>query len=244
MIDFFLQILNLVADFLGGSYPFAIIFVTLFIRLILYPIVVPSLRSQRRMVDLKPEIEKLKKKHGKNKEVFAKKQMELYQKHGINPLGGCLPQLVQIGMFILFYQVLLRALELDIPYTTTLLWFDVTQQDSTLILPLIAGAAQFVLGLMLLPGSDTKAEQKQAAKTTDDTDDNKAVDLTEMSQAMQGQMVYVMPVITVFFAYTFPSGLALYWVTSTLFSVVQQYFVSGLGGLNKFLNKLRISQQG
>lgn len=244
LTQFFTYLLTQTASFLGGNYGYAIIAVTLAIRFVLLPIVIPSIKSQRKMVDLKPELDKLKKKYSHDKELFAKKQMELYQEHKINPLGGCLPQLAQVALFIIFYRVLINALNGDVSLlgSTQFFWLDITQPDKTFILPVLAGASQFLLGIMLMPATDTHAEAELASKTESNKDDKEAVDMDSMAKTMQSQMIFVMPVITVFIALRFPSGLALYWVTSTIFSLVQQYFVSGLGGLKPYLVKFGITK--
>lgn len=240
--DFFTLLLNQTATLLGGSYGWAIIGVTLAIRLVLLPIILPSIKSQKKLMELRPKIDELKKKYGKDKEKFAKKQMELYQQHGVNPLGGCLPQLVQIILFIIFYRVLIQSLDgsVQLSGNTNFFWLDLTSPDTTYILPVLAGVFQFLLGAMLIPAVDTQAEKKLAAKTVSDKDDKDVLDADAMAKTMSSQMMYVMPVITVFIALRFPSGLALYWVVSTLFSIGQQYYVSGLGGLETHLKRFGI----
>jgi len=236
--QFFSQILEVTANLLGNNYGLAIIAVTLIIRLGLIPLTLPSLRSTQKMSSLKPELDKLKEKYGNDKKLLSQKQLELYQEHKINPLGGCLPQLVQIGLFIIFYQVLSSSLTSDTPGANlSFLWLQLNQPDSTFVLPVLAGLSQFLLGLMLAPATSTAAETKLAAQTKTKKDDKKAEDLTDMAQTLQSQMMYVMPVFTFFIARAFPSGLALYWVVSTLFSLIQQYFVSGWGGLKPHLNR-------
>lgn len=237
----FTQLLNTTAGYLGNNYGLAIIVVTLIIRLLLLPIILPSVKSHRRMIELQPQIDELKRKY-KDKQVFAKKQMELFQKEGVNPLSGCLPQLVQLGLFFAFYHVLINSLngnnQLDA--STSFLWLDLTQSDKTFVLPVLAGLSQFILGLMLLPATTIDDKAKKAAKTISAKDDKDASDFSGMAKSMQTQMVFVMPVITLFIAVSFPSGLALYWVVSTVFSLVQQYYVSGWGGLKVYAAKLNI----
>lgn len=242
--DLFTQLLNTAATYLGGSYGWAIIVVTLIIRIGLLPIILPSIRSQKRMMELQPQIEKLKKKY-KDKQVFAQKQMELFTKQGVNPLSGCLPQLVQLGLFIVFYHVLINSLNgsANLVGTTQFYWLDLTKPDTTYILPIVAGLTQFLLGLMLLPATDLSAQAKAAAKTVSAKDDQEATDFSSMAKAMQTQMVFVMPFITVFIAVSFPSGLALYWAVSTVFSLVQQYYVSGWGGLKTYAVKYKIIKE-
>lgn len=239
----FAQILDQTALYLDGSYGWAIIVITLIIRLALLPIILPSVKSQRRMLELQPEIEKLKKKY-KDKKIFAQKQMDLFKEKGVNPLSGCLPQLVQIGLFIVFYQVLISSLNGgELVGSTDFFWLDLTQADTSFILPVLAGGSQFLLGLMLLPASSVMEKEKKAAKTKSAKDDQEATDFSGMAKTIQTQMIFVMPVITVFIAVSFPSGLALYWVVSTLFSIVQQYYVSGWGGLRAYAVKFNLIKQ-
>lgn len=239
--NLFLTLLLQTAHLLGDNLGLSIIAVTLLIRVLLYPIIVPSIKSQKKITGLKPELDQLKKKFGHDKTLHSQKQLELYQKHQINPAAGCLPQLVQIGLFIIFYQVLYNSLNGNTPDGISLdfFWLQLKQPDSTYILPVLAGVLQLVLGLMISPGADTTAEKKLAAQTKTKKDDKQAEDMSEMAQTMQSQMILIMPFITVIFASRFPSGLALYWVTSTLFSIIQQYLISGTGGLTSYLYKAR-----
>lgn len=232
---------------LTGNLGISIIALTFILRSILVPITLPSLRSQQKIKDLQPEFNALKKKHT-DKKVLQQKQLELYQKYNVNPLAGCLPQLVQLAVLIFLYQALnsflgnttVRGIEVN----TQFFWMDLSLPDPKFILPVLAGLTQFVLSLMLAPGAeirdivpnDSRSKKiKQANEKEEDT--------AEMAQTMQKQMMFIMPVMTGFIALKFPSGLALYWVASTVFSVVQQYYVSGPGGLTlyaqRFFGKLR-----
>lgn len=238
--NIFLELLNWFASFLGGNYGLAIIAVTLAIRTALLPLILPSLKSNKKMQELKPELDKLKKKFGHDKQLFSKKQLELYQSHNINPLSGCLPQIVQLILFIAFYQVLNSTLKNgQSDFSFNFLWLNLHEPDKTLILPILTAASQLLLGVMIMPAADTTAEKELALKTKTNKDDKEAVDMDQMAKTMQSQMLFMMPLITGFIAVKFPSGLALYWITSTLYSLVQQYFVSGWGGLVKYSNKLK-----
>jgi YidC/Oxa1 family membrane protein insertase len=237
----FLSVLNFYADFLGHSYGLAIIALTLTIRLILVPIILPSIKSQKKMQNLKPQLDELKRKYGHDKTVLSQKQMEFFKEQKINPVSGCLPQLVQIVLFIAFYQVLVHFLndKTVVPSSLQFLWFQLSKPDPLYILPILSGITQFILGLMILPAADTAAEKTLAAQTKTKKDDKEADSMTDMATMMQSQMIFFMPLITVWIALKFPSGLALYWVASTLFSIVQQYFVSGWGGVVSYYKKLQ-----
>lgn len=238
--DLFLQFLLYLARLLQGNLGLAIIALTLIIRSLLVPLTLPSLKSQKKIAALKPELDKLKQKYGHDKKTLSQKQLELYQQHQINPAAGCLPQLIQLVILIVLYQAFIKTLKGPVVDGLSLdfMWLKLNQPDSKYILPVLAGISQLILGVMLIPGADTKAETQLALQTKTKKDDQKAEDMTEMAQAMQSQMIFIMPAFTFFLALRFPSGLALYWVVTTFFSLVQQYFVSGLGGLKPYLKKL------
>lgn len=218
----------------------AVVALTLFTRLILWPLTVPMLKSAKKQRDLKPALDALKQKYKDDKKKLAAAQMELLQKHGINPMAGCLPQLAQILVLIALYQAFIQVLgsgskslsELNpLLYSTFLhfdnatvingrfLFWDLTRPDPYLILPGLAGASQFWLSKMMLPR--TKKEEKLAEKTADKKDD--------VMYNMQEQMLYLAPVMTVLFGWQLPSGLVLYWLLTTLVSLAQQWYFERKG---------------
>lgn len=239
--QFFLELLTVLAQFFNGNLGFAIVALTILVRFALLPLTLPSLNSQKKITALKPELDKIKQKYSHDKKILSQKQLELYQKHQINPLAGCLPQIIQLVFLIILYQVLINSLNNSTIANVSLdfYWLTLNHPDNTLILPVVAGISQLVLGVMILPATSTKAEHQLAAKTSTKKDDQEAASMTDMATTMQSQMVLLMPAFTFFLALKFPSGLALYWVVTTLFSLVQQYFVSGLGGLKPYLDKVR-----
>jgi YidC/Oxa1 family membrane protein insertase len=225
-----------------GSLGLAIIAITLLIRLILYPLSMPAMKAAVKMRDLQPEIEKLKKKYKNDKLGLQQAQLALFQEHRINPAAGCLPYILQFAILIALYRVFIDYLQNGVAATVNLdfLWFNLKHPDPLYLLPVLAALTQFILSLMILPAVDASAEKTLAAATPGKEDDKKADDLSSMAAAMQGQMAFVMPVMTGFLALSFPSGLTLYWVFSTVFSIGQQYMVSGWGGLSRlpgYLNK-------
>lgn len=230
-----------------GDLGVSIIALTFILRSILVPLTLPSLKSQQKMKEMKPEIDKLKKKY-KDKKVLQQKQLELYQKYNVNPLAGCIPQLVQLGVLIFLYQALISFLNntthQGIEINTAFFWMDLALPDPKFILPILAAGSQFILSLMLAPGAEVRDIVPNDSKLKKVKEANeKEEDTAEMAQSMQKQMMFIMPIMTGFIALKFPSGLALYWVASTVFSVIQQYFVSGPGGLtlyaNRFLGKIK-----
>lgn len=216
---------------------FAIILMTLLIRFSLLPLVLPSLKSAEKQKDLKPELDKLKEKHKGDKKALSEAQMELYKKHGLNPMAGCLPQIVQLLVLIALYRVFIMVLgsngsdailkinellyfpqlHLDPQqvFQTKFLWLNLGERDPYIILPALAGAAQLWASKLMLP--KTKKAEKLAEKTPDKSDD--------VMYNMQEQMLYMMPIMTVLIGWKLPSGLALYWLATTLFSLGQQMWV-------------------
>jgi YidC/Oxa1 family membrane protein insertase len=222
---------------LTGNLGIAIIILTVIIRSILVPITLPSLKSAKKMQSLKPEMDKLKHKIT-DKQKLQLAQLELYKKHGINPMAGCLPQIVQIIVLIALYQAFNTFMQNGNgtgPLNMTFLWLDLSKPDNYYILPVLAGLSQFILSVMMLSGLETHVQAPKNKNEKQKEEDN-----LEMAQTMQQQMTFMMPLMTVVISLKFPSGLALYWFATTVFSVVQQYFVSGLGGLKPYLLRLKI----
>lgn len=244
-----------------GDLGIAIILLTLVIRLILFPLTVPSIKAQKKMMELAPEIAKLKEKYGTDKQKLAAAQMELYKKNGANPAAGCLPQIVQlvilIGLYQAFSKVLLQngiataeklnqllypllKLPIDAILNTNFLGFiNLTKPDvihisglPTLpgVLLILAALTQLLSSKMMMP--IVKKEEQIAAKTKEKTDD--------MAASMQSQMLYLFPIMTILIGFTFPSGLVLYWFVFSLFTMIQQYIITGLGGLAPWVEKIKL----
>ena len=242
MLNFLITPINNLLIFLygisGQNLGLAIIFLTLIVRGVLVPVTIPSLRSAKKLQELKPHLDKLKQKH-KDKQKLQLATLELYKQHGINPAAGCLPQIAQLLVLIALYQVFINFINggqyngqsLNLNF----LWLDLGKADPYYILPVLAGLTQLIFSFMMTSGLESHVK---APKNKDEK--KKEEDSMEMAQSMQQQMLYLMPAMTVIIALKFPSGLALYWVITTLFSLVQQYLVSGLGGLKPVLVKLRI----
>ncbi|HKY74010.1 MAG TPA: YidC/Oxa1 family membrane protein insertase [Patescibacteria group bacterium] len=231
LLQFLLFLYKMIGDF-GG----AIIIFTLILRFVLAPLSVPAIKSQKKMQKLKPELDKLKKLHGTDKTKLQQEQLKLYQLHKINPAAGCLPYILQFVVLIALYQVLndfLHTKEVGgTAINTMFLGLDLSKPDRTFILPILSGVSQLALSLMVLPGAESHDLIPDNAKTKKlQVANKKEEDTQEMAESMQKQMVFMMPVVTGIAALNFPAGLAMYWVVSTLFSIVQQWILSGPGGL-------------
>lgn len=236
----------LILDKYTGSLGIAIILLTLLIRFALLPIVAPSMKTMKRQRELQPEIDKIKQKYKHDKKKQSEMQMELLKEHGINPLAGCLPQIpmliILISLFTVFRKIAgdisleqinsliywdsIKLTSLD-ALNTKFLWLNLTQKDPFFILAILAGALQFVNSLMMKPY--VEAGEKAAKKTPDKTDD--------IAYNMQEQMLYILPIMTLGFSLSLSSGIVLYIVTTTVFSIVQTYYLSGLGALRPYVNK-------
>lgn len=227
-----------------GSLGFAIIIFTVAIRTLLVPLTLPMMRSQKKMKAIRPELVKLRKKHGKDNAAFQKAQLELLKEHNISPVAGFVPYILQLVVIIALYSVLRtfveRATGLGLSIETHFLGLDLAKPDPSYVLPVVAAATQFVLSLMLLPGiekhdlvpdnSSNKKTQEKNAKETD---------AQEMAETMQKQMMFMMPIMTGIIAISFPAGLGLYWIVMTVFSIAQQWITSGPGGLASTLASLK-----
>jgi len=225
-----------------SSLGWAILVFTFLIRSILLPLTIPSLRSTKKMQDIQPELKKLNKIHGKDRQALQQAQLELYKKYNINPLAGCIPQLAQLAVLILLYKTLIDFIKLNHGLVDmNFYWLDLSIPDTKYILPALAVLTQLVLSLMIAPGAETpdlvpnKSKSKKIQK-----ENKKEENIADMAQSMQQQMMFIMPLMTGFIALRFPSGLALYWVATTLFSIGQQWYVSGPGGIFTYAQRAKL----
>lgn len=241
--DFLISILTTLHQ-LTGSLGADIILFTIIIRAALLPLTLPSLKAGHKLKELQPEIKKLQQKHKDDKKAMQLAQVELYKKYNVNPLAGCLPQLVQIGILILLYRVLINFLgnpEINgVVISSKFGWLDLSKPDPLYILPIFAAVSQLFMSLMIAPGAEKRDIVPNKSKKKDVREANKKEeDVAEMAQSMQQQMIFLMPIMTGIIALRFPSGLALYWIMTTLFSIGQQYYVSGWGGITTYSTRLK-----
>lgn len=237
-INFFSSIL-LFLDSIFNNLGITIIVFTILVRLVLLPLTLPSIKSSKKIQELQPELNKLKEKHGKDKQALALSQAQLYKSYNINPLAGCLPQLLQLFILIVLYQAIIRLFNNpESQFNLSFLWVNLGQHDGTYILPIVAGLTQFLLSLMISPATQTRDLVSNNSRDKNIQNANKKEeDVAEMAATMQQQMIFMMPIMTVFIALKLPAGLALYWVIGTIVTMITQYFVSGWGGLAIYWNK-------
>ncbi|MDD5190349.1 MAG: YidC/Oxa1 family membrane protein insertase [Dehalococcoidales bacterium] len=233
-----INILVVLSKVLFNNLGLTIIALTIIIRGATYPLNRKQLLASKKMQELQPKIAELQKKYAKDRQKMAKEQMALFKEAGVSPTGCLLPMLTQMPIWLALYQSIVRVLATgpeqlltlsrhlyaswpvvfdQIPLASRFLWFDLGVFDPTYILPLLVGASMWIQQKMVTPPNP---DPQQQANST--------------------MMLWMMPVMFTFFSLTFPSGLALYWVTSNIISIVMQYFVSGWGPLAdtfKFLKK-------
>jgi YidC/Oxa1 family membrane protein insertase len=242
-----LKVLVYLTQLLGGSFGLAIIALTLLIRLVLIPLTLPAMKSAQKMKELKPRLDELKKKHAKDKRQLQIEQLNLYKEQGINPAAGCLPTIVQFAILIAMYRVFIDFIENgngeSLMANMRFFWLDLSKPDPLYILPILAALSQLILSQMLMTAKEHH-EAKELTKEAQKKEKTKGEDTQEMAETLQQQMLYVMPVMTGLIALRLPSGLAVYWVITTIFSLVQQYLMSGPGGLATLQAKLLRRQHG
>lgn len=202
----------------GHDLGLAIIIITLIIKLILYIPSKKSIKSQKELATLQPDIEELKEKYKNDKDKLGPELMALYKRKGVNPLSSCLPLLIQLPFLFAIYRVFFHSLT------------DPNAMDA--LYPFVANPGQ--LNNIAFGFLDLAAKNIWIAVLAGVTQfwQSKMLVSKKKSQAggmagMQSQMTYIMPIITVVIGSRFPAGLTFYWFLSTLFSVGQQYLVLG-----------------
>ena len=218
---------------LTGSAGLSIIIFTILIRLVLLPLSLKGTRSMKAMQAMQPKVAALKKKYGDDKQKVQEETMKLYREEGVNPLGGCLPLLLQMPFFFAFYHALINLGNVEDErfnpiFQEAFLWVKNLSEPDVLgpeltglgfplpfLLPLLAGGTQWV---------------QQRMMTTPSTDPQ---------QRLQQQMMMFMPLMIIVIGVNFGAGLALYWVVQNVFGIVQQYFITGWGALDSDVQRIR-----
>lgn len=209
----------------GKDFGVAVIVLTVIIRLILYPMMAKSIKSQKMLSELQPKIQEIQQKYKNDKEKQAKETMALYQKEKINPFGGCLPLLIQLPLLIALYRVFWKGME---PEALNNLYSFVPNPgvidpsflnlinlaEVSLWMAFLAGILQFFQAKMLMPAVRPKAGAEQ-----------KKDQMAQFSSMMQKQMLYIFPIFTVFILSRLPSAIAVYWIVTALFSIGQQRLI-------------------
>ncbi|MBI2263187.1 membrane protein insertase YidC [Candidatus Berkelbacteria bacterium] len=203
----------------GHSLGWAIVLLTFLIRLALYPSFKKTIEHQKKIGLLKPHLDQIKQDHQGDQKLQAEKTMELYRQHGVSPFSACLPQLIQLPILIVLYYVLIAGVKeiqpallysfTPRPDTLSHLFFglDLTARDR-IFLPIIAGALQFLQSWQIFRLQKSSPGEK-----------------SDFQSMFSKQMMYFFPLMTVFIAASLPAALPLYWAATTLFSIIQQWWV-------------------
>ncbi len=179
------------------NYGVAIIILTIIVKLLTYPLTIKSMTSMKKMQQIQPKLMEIREKFKNDPQKMNTAMMEVYKKHGVNPMGGCLPMLVQIPIFFALYKALLVSVELK--GSPFIFWItDLSEKDPYYITPIIMGITMFI-------------QQKMTPSTMD---------------PMQQKIFLLMPIIFTFLFLGFPSGLVIYWLTNNVLSIIQQYYIN------------------
>ena len=191
------QFLLFLHDYVG-NWGWAIVILTLVIRILLFPLTFRGMLSMAKLKEVSPKVKELQAKHKGDPQKMNAAVMALYKKEGANPLGGCLPLLLQIPVFFAIYRVLLNAVELK--GAEWIFWItDLAHMDPTYVLPIIMGATMFF---------------------------QQHITPSNFTDPMQEKVFKFLPLIFTFFFITFPAGLVLYWAVNNIFSIIQQAIVN------------------
>ena len=183
-----------------GNWGWTIVILTILVKLVLYPLSYKGMVSMNKLKELAPKMKEIQAKYKDDKQKQSMHMMELYKKHGANPMGGCLPLILQIPVFFAIYRVLLNAIELK--GAEWIFWVqDLAEMDPYFVLPILMGASMYI--------------QQRITPNT-------------MQDEMQKKIFQFLPVIFTFFFLWFPAGLTLYWFVNNVFTIGQQYYINKL----------------
>ena len=217
VLDFFARVTH--------SPGLAVILFTIAIKTILLPLTIKSIRSSKAMQELQPKVKELQKKYGKDRQRLSQETMALYQQYQVNPLAGCLPMVIQIPIFFGVYRAISHlsqgnsSIDPSQYWENGFLWLkSLDTSDPYKILPILAGVFQFIQTRMSRPGGQGKPSDPQ--------------------QAMMNTMMNFMPLMVVVFGWGFHSGPVIYWVTQSVYSVVQQWLIAGWGSMKDWFPRL------
>lgn len=208
IITFFAKYIFILLDLIHGyvgNWGVAIIFLTILIRIILFPLTLKGMVSMQKLKDIAPKMKEIQQKHKGDPQKMQAAMMELYKKHGANPFGGCLPLVLQIPVFFAIYRVLYNAVELK--NASFALWIhDLSVMDPYFVLPVLMGISMYV--------------QQSLTPST-------------FTDPMQAKVFKWLPVIFTIFLITFPAGLILYWTINNVISIIQQMVINKVISKNK-----------
>ena len=192
-------LLQFMHDYIG-NWGWTIVFVTVLVKVVLYPLSFKGMVSMNKLKELSPKVKEIQEKYKHDKQKSGAKMMEFYKKEKVNPMGGCLPMILQVPVFFSIYRVLLNSIELK--GAEWILWIDdLALMDPYYVLPILMGVTMY-LQQLITPN--------------------------QMQDELQKKLFQFLPVIFTFFFLWFPAGLTLYWFINNLFTIGQQYYVNTL----------------
>lgn len=202
------HILKIIFEFVN-NYGWSIIVFTLFVRLLLVPLMIKQIKSQKAMQDIQPKIKEIQEKYKNKPEKQQEELMKIYQEAKINPLSGCLPLLIQMPILIGLFNVLRDPVTYGVfaneaaraAADTGFLWIQSISSTKNISLALLSGISAYFMQKMMTTGD-------------------------EQTENMMKSMTYVMAAMSLFWGYTFQAGLAIYWITSNLFSIAQYQLIT------------------
>lgn len=231
---------------------FSIIILTIILRLALYPLMATQIRSSKKMQELGPELKEIREKYKKDRQKQQEMTMSLYKKYGINPAAGCLPALIQLPIILALYQVIFKiagisSLNTFVEEISSVLYFDFLKPNGLwdtsffgiqlaakpqdllsaspliVLIPLLTAATQLILSKMMM----SKVPPPKVKGKEDD-----------FQTSFMKQSLFIFPIMIGFFSFTLPVGLSLYWITFTVFGILQQYLLAGFGALTNWIPAL------
>ena len=221
-----INVLIVLSHYLFDSFGLAIIALTIIVNIVLYPLTLKQTKATQAMQSIQPKLAELQKKYGKDRQRMAQEQMKLYRESGMSPAGCLIPMLVQLPVWIALFQAIMRLVAVipenflglaqylyswPLVYTTLPLgneFLGLNLAEGNLILAILVGATMWIQQKMTMtPSADPRM------------------------QTQSRMMLWMMPLMFTFFGLSFPSGLALFWVTSSVIRILIQYRATGWGGL-------------
>ncbi len=235
-----INVMVVLTKYLFNNLGLTIIVLTVIIRAVMYPLSRRQLLASKKMQDLQPKLVEIQKKYAKDRQKLAKEQMALYKEAGVSPTGCLLPMIIQMPVWITLYQSISRVLATSpeellnlsrhlysswsfvfaqVPLNSQFLWLDLGTPDTYYLLPILVGVTMWIQQKMTTPNYTDPQQQSQSQ-----------------------MMLWMMPLLFTFMSLTFNSGLALYWLTSNIISIVMQYFISGWGPLATIFKKQTVTK--
>ncbi|HEC33032.1 MAG TPA: membrane protein insertase YidC [Candidatus Kaiserbacteria bacterium] len=218
----FIFIINIIP---GADVGIAIVILTILVKSALLPLTHKSVSSQAKIKEIDPEVREVKEKYKEDKQEQARKIMELYKKHNVNPFSGCFSVVIQIPIVLGLFYVFFRGLNtinpsilysfIEMPVNINMVFLGlVSLTEKSMILAFLAGATQYIQIKLSMPPIPPKKDNKEKISFKD-----------ELVRGMNMQMRYVLPGIVFFVAYSISGAVALYWITSNLVSVSHELYV-------------------